>query len=69
MLTTATRITKPSKDLHEMLKAFTPSAASTKDAQKVAQFADLLEQVFTLDPDRRMRVEEALKHPFIVENL
>ena len=32
---------------------------------QVKEFADLLEQIFIIDPAKRITVPEALKHPFI----
>ena len=36
----------------------------TDRARKVMQLADLLEKALMLDPSKRMRPSEALKHPF-----
>lgn len=36
-----------------------------EDQKKVAQLKDMLERCLTLDPNRRITPEEALKHPFI----
>jgi len=41
------------------------SGTADEDARLVAQFRDLLEKMFVLDPDKRMTVSEALNHPFI----
>uniref|UniRef100_A0A3B3CJK7 Protein kinase domain-containing protein n=1 Tax=Oryzias melastigma TaxID=30732 RepID=A0A3B3CJK7_ORYME len=38
------------------------------DAEQVELFVNLLEQMLLIDPDRRITVEEALKHPFFAEN-
>ena len=34
---------------------------------KVEQLADLLEKIFTLDPDKRITPEDALRHPFCAQ--
>lgn len=36
-----------------------------EDPKMLANFKDLLEKVFVLDPDKRMTVSQALTHPFI----
>uniref|UniRef100_A0A3B3CJR1 Protein kinase domain-containing protein n=1 Tax=Oryzias melastigma TaxID=30732 RepID=A0A3B3CJR1_ORYME len=36
--------------------------------KQVELFVNLLEQMLLIDPDRRITVEEALKHPFFAEN-
>lgn len=41
------------------------SGTADEDSKLVAQFRDLLEKMFILDPDKRMTVSEALNHPFI----
>jgi serine/threonine-protein kinase PRP4 len=41
------------------------SGTADEDSRLVAQFRDLLEKMFILDPDKRMTVSEALNHPFI----
>merc|ERR1719277_2198024 len=33
--------------------------------KRALQFADLLEQMLALDPDKRIRPEDALNHPFL----
>lgn len=38
---------------------------SEEDRKKIAQLKDLLERCLTLDPNRRLTPEEALKHQFI----
>ena len=35
------------------------------DPKMVANFKDLLEKMFLLDPDKRITVQQALGHPFI----
>lgn len=36
-----------------------------EDPKMVANFKDLLEKIFILDPDKRITVQQALSHPFI----
>ncbi|KAI3730570.1 hypothetical protein L1987_61741 [Smallanthus sonchifolius] len=36
-----------------------------EDPKMLANFKDLLEKIFTLDPDKRLTVQQALSHPFI----
>ena len=36
-----------------------------EDPKMVANFKDLLEKIFILDPDKRLTVQQALSHPFI----
>jgi len=36
-----------------------------EDAKMLANFKDLLEKIFVLDPDKRLTVSQALNHPFI----
>lgn len=36
-----------------------------EDLKMLANFRDLLEKVFVLDPDKRITVAQALSHPFI----
>lgn len=36
-----------------------------EDPKMLANFRDLLEKVFVLDPDKRITVSQALSHPFI----
>lgn len=36
-----------------------------EDPKMLANFKDLLERIFVLDPEKRMTVSHALSHPFI----
>lgn len=38
---------------------------SREDPKHTAQLADLLEKMLALDPDKRIRPKDALKHPFV----
>lgn len=40
-----------------------------RQVRKVTQFRDLLEKVLMLDPSKRLSLNEALRHPFIVEKM
>ena len=40
-------------------------AHSAEDPKHTAQLADLLEKMLALDPDKRIRPKDALKHPFV----
>jgi serine/threonine-protein kinase PRP4 len=42
-----------------------PPGASAADRRSLAAFADLLDRLLCLDPDRRIRPRDALKHAFI----
>lgn len=41
------------------------TGSSGEDPKMLANFKDLLEKIFVLDPDKRMTVAQALTHPFI----
>ncbi len=56
---------KPEMSLHDRLLAHKAAADSQK---QVALFKDLLERMLVVDPARRIKVHEALKHPFITGN-
>lgn len=38
-----------------------------EDPKKLADFKDLLEKMFTLDPEKRVKATQALNHPFITD--
>lgn len=54
---------KPTRDLRTRLTAASVglNAAETRDLN---HFADLLEACLTLNPDKRIKAADALKHPF-----
>ena len=61
------RDAKPTKDLS---KIFTrDSDMSDGERKKALQLADLLNQIFNIDPEKRITVLDALQHPFIVEKI
>ena len=39
------------------------------ERRKVSQLADLLDKIFTFDPEKRITVTHALTHPFIKEGI
>lgn len=41
------------------------SGSPGEDPKMLAQFKDLMERIFVLDPDKRITVSQALSHPFI----
>lgn len=41
------------------------SASPGEDPKMVANFRDLMEKIFVLDPDKRLNVSQALSHPYI----
>ncbi|PIN05947.1 U4/U6-associated splicing factor PRP4 [Handroanthus impetiginosus] len=41
------------------------SGSPGEDPKMVANFKDLMEKIFVLDPDKRLTVSQALSHPFI----
>lgn len=41
------------------------TGSSGEDPKMVADFKDLLDKMFVLDPDKRLTVSQALSHPFI----
>ncbi|CAI9785362.1 unnamed protein product [Fraxinus pennsylvanica] len=43
------------------------SGSPGEDPKMLANFKDLLERIFVLDPDKRINVSQALSHPFITE--
>ena len=69
MLTTYVRTVPGKRELLTMLRSYTPTNISSREQQKIPQFADLLEKIFILDPERRVSVEDALNHPFIKEDV
>ena len=36
-----------------------------EDPKMLSSFKDLLDKIFTLDPEKRITVSQALSHPFI----
>ncbi|XP_030552075.1 serine/threonine-protein kinase prpf4B isoform X2 [Rhodamnia argentea] len=50
------------KDIGSIIKG-----SPGEDPKMLANFKDLLDKIFVLDPDKRMTVQQALNHPFITE--
>ncbi|KAF8040234.1 hypothetical protein BT93_B2465 [Corymbia citriodora subsp. variegata] len=48
------------KDIGSIIKG-----SPGEDPKMLANFKDLLDKIFVLDPDKRMTVQQALNHPFI----
>lgn len=48
------------KDIGSIIKG-----SSDEDPKMLANFKDLLDKIFALDPDKRMTVQQALNHPFV----
>lgn len=55
---------KPTRDIGAMLMAAT-TTKTPEEIKAVNNLKDLLEKCLTLDPNRRLTAEEALKHPFL----
>jgi len=51
----------PGKDIRTQMM---PTKLPEAEARKVLMLADLLEKTLMLDPAKRLRPSEALKHPF-----
>jgi len=51
----------PGKDIRSQLM---PNKMPESETRKVLMLADLLEKTLMLDPAKRLRPSEALKHPF-----
>lgn len=41
------------------------TGSAGEDPKMIADFKDLLDKMFVLDPDKRLTVSQALSHPFI----
>lgn len=50
------------------LKAELLNGASAKDIPKLLELHDLLQQMLVLDPAKRIKVDQALKHPFVTHS-
>jgi len=59
---------KPTRELRTRLTALS-TGASDSDAKDVNLFLDLLEQCLALNPDKRIKPAEALKHPFFTSKI
>ncbi|EKX39685.1 hypothetical protein GUITHDRAFT_76197 [Guillardia theta CCMP2712] len=56
------RYDRPNK---KILESILKHKAESDNLKKVKEFADLLEQIFILDPEKRIKVSDALRHPFL----
>jgi serine/threonine protein kinase len=57
-------VDKPNKDLKaELIGSNDPPVG--EEAKKLTQLVDLLDKALTLDPARRLTVQQALTHPFL----
>mmetsp|Transcript_1379 Transcript_1379/g.3526 ORF Transcript_1379/g.3526 Transcript_1379/m.3526 type:complete len:105 (-) Transcript_1379:53-367(-) len=61
-VSTAVSHPKVTRDLYRELQE---KAGNTSDRKRLHQLADFLGQMFTLDPDKRITVSNALAHPFL----
>jgi len=55
----------PTKDLAAILQN---ACRKSEDRKKVLQLADLIHKCCTLDPQQRIKVDDALHHPFVKES-
>ena len=62
------RDAKPVKELSAVLAAHDKNLGEA-ERRKVSQLADLLDKIFTFDPEKRITVTHALTHPFIKEGI
>merc|ERR1712000_749285 len=65
LITQRMLITKPTRDLMHLLVPNT-KLVSEQELSELREFKDLVQKMFILDPTKRITVEEALKHPFII---
>jgi serine/threonine-protein kinase PRP4 len=56
-------MTKPTRDLRTRLMAASTNMDDA-EARELQQFIDLLEHCLALNPDKRLKPLDALKHPF-----
>ncbi|KFA80299.1 hypothetical protein S40288_05915 [Stachybotrys chartarum IBT 40288] len=56
-------LTKPTRDIRTRLLA-TSSGMSDAESKDLQHFIDLLEQCLAINPDKRIKPADALKHPF-----
>lgn len=60
-------VIKPSRNLQQELIA--DQQLPEEQLRKVVQLKDLLESLFSLDPSKRLSLNQALAHPFIQEKM
>lgn len=61
-------IAKPTRDLRTRLLVAS-SGLSEAENRDLNQFVDLLEHCLTLNPDKRIKPLDALKHPFFTSRV
>ena len=59
----------PSRDLMGDLSGRGSEKMADSQTKKVAQFKDILEKCFPIDPTKRITLNQALMHPFIQEKM
>lgn len=59
-------ITKPTRDLRTRLMAAS-RGMEDQEVRQLHHFVDLLDHCLALNPDKRMKPADALRHPFFVE--
>lgn len=67
IITQRMRFTNPTVDLMNVL-APNPRRLPDEELAGLRELKDLLQRMFVLDPKKRISVEDALKHPFIVNH-
>ena len=58
---------KPTRDLMSELRA--EQNLPPEQLEKVRQLSDLLDKALIVDPTKRMAINQALQHPFIVDKI
>lgn len=66
-LTTIVKNYQPTRNIHDEMKRFAIPTASEHETHKVSQLSKMLDKIFSLDPSRRLTVEQALHDNFIRE--
>lgn len=59
-------ITKPTRDLRTRLMAAS-RGMEDHEVRQLHHFIDLLDHCLALNPDKRMKPADALRHPFFME--
>lgn len=60
-------LAKPTRDLRTRLLSAS-KGLSDDESKELNLFIDLLDRCLTLNPEKRITPNEALKHPFIMRN-
>jgi serine/threonine-protein kinase PRP4 len=61
-------VIKPTRDLRTRLLA-AAGGMSDAETRELNHFVDLLEHCLTLNPDKRIKPADALKHPFFTSRV